>query len=89
MRCKTRPPSAPLAEAAVGFGKDWQLVTRFWPLVGSIVGWELRFHPSGIERIDLFARDRFAFVARFVFEVTPRLVPRLSAGRFKARSRVN
>ena len=36
-------------------------------LAGGTVGWELRVHPSSIERIDLFARDDFVFVAGFVF----------------------
>jgi hypothetical protein len=35
------------------------------------VGWEPGTHPISIEKIDLFARNHFAFVAGFVFEVTP------------------
>jgi hypothetical protein len=38
--------------------------------IAGTVGWELRAHPKNIEKIDVFARDRLAFVARFVLEVS-------------------
>jgi hypothetical protein len=41
-------------------------------LAVSTVGWELRVAPSSVERINLFARDHFTFVVRFVLEIVPR-----------------
>jgi hypothetical protein len=38
------------------------------------VGWEPGTRPISIEKIDLFARNHFAFVAGFVFEVIPSFV---------------
>jgi hypothetical protein len=40
-------------------------------MVRSTVGWELRTRPISIEKIELIAREHFAFVASFVSNVKP------------------